>query len=582
MQKGNHPSTKKVMLTTAEANALKERIKKGELTDKDVNHLLGLISFNLWLQERLSRAKLTIKRLRQIFGFKNESREKSKKKSPDKESSNDSKTELDAADNGDSDKSPHDAPSDTDSDNKAMAKVPEWYPEKNHGRYAASDYTGCPTIHISFEDEWLKEGKCPQCAECNTGAKVYVVQPMVLVLLDSQPLISGYQYHIEKGRCSVCNTIYKAQIPEDLANRPKYSSQCITSLAISHYYAGQPFNRIEALQAAQGVPLADSTQYDLMNNFYMSTVSHVMGALEACAANGYGLFFDDTPGNILEQITANKKTDDKKSKASVHATALLSEYEGHRIYLFNTNTLTAGKEFAKLLQIRESADPFITMTDASASNFPEVDDGLAAQWVISLCLSHARRKFVELTEDGDQDTEFVLDIIGQVYQNERYCKDHSLSDQERLLYHQQHSQPLMESLRIWFNNLILYQKIEPNSLMGQAIIYLLKRWHWLTQFLRIAGAPLDNNVCEQAIKVLIRYRKNSLFYRTYYGASIGDAMMSVIHTAVHAKVNIFDYLTRLQQYKYYVETSPSDWLPWNYQKTLAALTQVESGVANVG
>jgi hypothetical protein len=53
----------------------------------------------------------------------------------------------------------------------------------------------------------------------------------------------------------------------------------------------------------------------------------------------------------------------------------------------------------------------------------------------------------------------------------------------------------------------------------------------LTQLLRVPGAPLDNNVCERALKKAIRHRNNSLFYRTERGAHVGDMFMSLIHTA---------------------------------------------------
>ena len=55
-------------------------------------------------------------------------------------------------------------------------------------------------------------------------------------------------------------------------------------------------------------------------------------------------------------------------------------------------------------------------------------------------------------------------------------------------------------------------------------------WDRLTLFLRQAGAPLDNNICERALKKTIRHRKNSLFYKTENGAGAGDLFMSLIHT----------------------------------------------------
>ncbi len=395
----------------------------------------------------------------------------------------------------------------------------------------------------------------------------------MLIFLDSQPLIAGERYQLQKGRCSVCETYFTAPVPDALIDRPKYTVSCYTSIAIHHYYAGLPFKRLETLQAAQGIPLPDSTQYDLMASLYQSVIETIVGSLRACAANGNNLYFDDTPGRIIEQTLKNKVALRAQDKKGIHATALLSEYRGHRIYLFDTNTDTAGKQLKSLFSQRTSDEEFVTMSDASASNFPMLNETLLARWIISLCLTHGRRKFFELLGDEeDDDIAFVIELIAKVYQHERHCKEEKLTAEERLNYHKKHSEPIMSAMKTWFNNLLLYKKVEPNSRLGEAIVYMLKRWHWLTQFLRVPGAALDNNICELAIKVLIRYRKNALFYRTFYGARIGDAMMSILHTAAHAGVNIFDYLNTLQEQADLVQENPENWLPWCYQETLVAQT----------
>jgi transposase len=82
--------------------------------------------------------------------------------------------------------------------------------------------------------------------------------------------------------------------------------------------------------------------------------------------------------------------------------------------------------------------------------------------------------------------------------------------------------------------------VEPNSALGGAILYLLKHWEKLTLFLRVPGAPLDNNICEQALKKAIRHRRNSLFYKTRHGAHAGE-----------------------------LSANPQNWMPWNYRATLA-------------
>ena len=262
MASGKNKAPKQVALSDQQADELKDRIKQNKLTNRDMDILLGLLAFNLWLQERLARAKLSIKRLRHLFGFKNESRKKSKKSDKDKSSDSDDKGGDDDSENNES---TSDTPEENTTQNKAEELTPQWDPSKNHGRYGANDYTGCPTVHVPFENPQLKEGKCPDCAECNTEANVYAEDPTILIFLDSQPLISGQRYALEKGRCTVCQTYFTAPMPEALENQPKYSNNCLTTLAIMHYYAGLPFNRIETLQNLQGVPFADATQYDLMN-----------------------------------------------------------------------------------------------------------------------------------------------------------------------------------------------------------------------------------------------------------------------------------------------------------------------------
>lgn len=189
------------------------------------------------------------------------------------------------------------------------------------------------------------------------------------------------------------------------------------------------------------------------------------------------------------------------------------------------------------------------------------------------CLVHGRRKFYEVFNSFPDECGFVLDIISQVYQHEAHCKQNGFDQQMRLQYHQENSQPLMEALRVWLNNQLLHHLVEDNSGLGEATRYMLRHWNALTKFLSVAGAPIDNSLCEQAIKVAIRHRRNSLFYKTFKGAQVGDCLMSVIHTAAKNNVNIFDYLNSLQRYQKLVRANPNAWLPWNYQNTLANTTE---------
>jgi hypothetical protein len=101
---------------------------------------------------------------------------------------------------------------------------------------------------------------------------------------------------------------------------------------------------------------------------------------------------------------------------------------------------------------------------------------------------------------------------------------------------------------------------------------MLKHWLELTQFLRVAGAPLDNNIVGRSLKIPIRGRRTWLFYKTEYGAMIGGVLTSVIYTCVLSGVNPLNYLIALQEHKNQIVKEPERWLPWNYQEALATLS----------
>ena len=146
-----------------------------------------------------------------------------------------------------------------------------------------------------------------------------------------------------------------------------------------------------------------------------------------------------------------------------------------------------------------------------------------------------------------------------------------MSPEQRLCFHQELSGPLMKGLNEWMEAQVGEHKTEPNSGLGKATSYLLNHWLKLTLFLRQAGAPIDNNLAERALKKAILNRKNALFYKTLNGTGVGDLFMSLIYTCELNRANPFDYLTELQRHAAELKQKPSEWMPWNYRETLAQL-----------
>ncbi len=179
-----------------------------------------------------------------------------------------------------------------------------------------------------------------------------------------------------------------------------------------------------------------------------------------------------------------------------------------------------------------------------------------------------RRNFVDVAGDFPNECQYAVETLGKVYHNDAITSEENMSPAHRLYFHQANSGPLMEELHCWLKQQFDDKKVEPNSSQGKAITYMLNHWNELTLFLSVAKAPLDNNICERAIKMAILHRKNSLFYKTEHGAYIGDMSMSLIHTCALSQINLFEYFTELQKNCSAVFRTPHQWLPWNYQEKI--------------
>ena len=152
--------------------------------------------------------------------------------------------------------------------------------------------------------------------------------------------------------------------------------------------------------------------------------------------------------------------------------------------------------------------------------------------------------------------------------NDRKTKQ--MEPDERLKFHQKYSAPIMDKLKSYANSLIDKKKVEPNSGFGKAINYLNNHWEGLTLILRDGNAPLSNNECERTIKSSVLIRKNSYFYKTCWGAFIGDTLLSIIKTCDLNGVNPYDYLIAVQANFEDVSKRQHAWLPWNYTQNVGA------------
>jgi transposase len=533
-----------------EWEALIGRAQAGPLDEADCRTLQAVVETLERLMQLLADKATTIQRLRQIlFGASTEK----------------TRQVLKTADQDQT------APGETESASPSPGGEPEansQHQKKGHGRHGAAAYTGAPRIQVSHPT-FTSGDTCPQC---QTG-KVYAApQPALWVRMTGQAPLGAVVYELEKLRCNLCGEIFTAPAPDGV-DAAKYDARSAAIIALLKYGSGLPFHRLEQLQGSLGIPLPASTQWEIVKD----TAHPLKPAFEALvrqAAQGEVLYNDDTTMKILSQmgathqaITEDAEAADGSQRSGIFTSGIVSTGEGRKIALFFTGRQHAGENLQDVLQRRaEELGPPIQMCDALSRNPSKTFETLLAH-----CLAHGRRKFVEVAERFPKQCRYVLETLGTVYQNDAITHQQGMSPQERLLFHQARSGPLMDQFKAWATTQIDDRKVEPNSGLGKAIAYINNHWDKLTLFLRVPGAPLDNNLCERALKKAILHRKNALFYKTQNGARVGDVFMSLIHTCQLNGVNPFDYLTELQQHAGELARNPQDWMPWNYRVTLQSV-----------
>jgi hypothetical protein len=516
-----------VQLSTAELEQLLAEVRP-QLSPASYGLIESLLRTLVWIMGLLEQKQTTIARLRRlIFGEKTE---KARKIFPDSF--------------------------------QVTAGSDEPKPKrKGHGRKGAKDYRGARRAKVPHPKLHLGD-LCPKCLK---GRLYLFNQPAQVIRIVAQPIFQATIFELERLRCALCGALFTAPAPPE-AGEGKHDSSVGIMLAVLRYGMGQPMYRTDKWQSHFGVPLPASTQWKLIAAA-APTPEIVYEALVDFAANGSIIHTDDT---TMRVHSLRQEISEKDARTGIFTTGLISRVGQHQIALFFTGQKHAGENFDLTLKRRMAGlDKPIHMCDGLLRNISK-----EFETILCNCLCHGRRQVVDVAENFPEPSRKIIEVLAEVCRVDAQAKEQQLSDPDRLLLHQTRSKPLLDELHQWMQDQLDQKQVEPNSGLGQALNYLLRRWEPLTRFLSVPGAPLDNNLAERALKMAILHRKNSLAFMTLRGARVGDVFMSLIHTCELNHVNPFDYLMSLQQHTPLVARTPTEWLPWNY---CDALESVDTG-----
>jgi len=532
-------STAFVDLSENELDALLDRIEQAKthglaLSAGDYELLTGAVMMLANMQERLDNNDLSVHKLRKLLGMV-----RSSEKLRDVLPAGDSKSSSGAGN------------STRDKEDKKKRNAPKKKKPPNK-----------PQLH-NHAIEGITKGD--RCEQCNAG-KLYKYTPAVLLRVTGNAPLSCHKHVAEQFRCNSCGEIYTAKLPEHVtADGPRdqqYGYSARSVLCIGKYFAGSPFYRQEHINGLLGMSISASTIFDQCEKV-ANALNPVFKAIKRVAADATLFYLDDTTNRILEQKPVMKKSRDGRDRlrSGIYTSAVLAiADDGKRLVLFQTNIGHAGEFMQEILDTRDTArSPPMLMSDALSANHVT-----GHKFDKCLCNAHGRRGFVELIEQSPDEVVYALELYQHAWVNEVHCVDKALSPEQRRDYHEAHSLPHLQTLLAWCHEKLDSDVVEPNSNLGKAMQYFIRHFDGLSAFCNVLGAPVDNNEIERLIKLIVRARKNSLFFKTAVGADISDIITSVLAICNENEVNAFHYLNAVQRNQAAVKASPEKWFPWNY------------------
>jgi transposase len=532
---------------------------KAQLGQSDFDLFKRLLNTILAVTAILNSQRAMLARLRRLFGLSSSEKTRNLLGSPE-----DTTTPPDEPGTGPSE--PDSSPSGQD----GPCVDPKRNKRKGHGRLPTSMYEAATHVAVPHQS-LLVGGACPAC---RSGKLYELKEPAQILRIFGQPLLAGICWDCQRLRCSACGAVHTARAPAE-AQGPKFDESAAAMLALCRYSLGLPHNRLEKLQRNMKLPIPASTQWEVIEENALA-FEPVFAELEKQAAQGEVVHNDDTYARLLAfmgerraKLLHDAELPDPE-RVGLFTTAIVSITNDEPLVLFYTGRKYAGENLSALLEARATElEPPVLMSDGLDSRNLPTGHAVTA----SNCLAHARRGIVDQVVNFPKECRHVLEVLRKVYRVDAECKKGGLSRDERLARHQRDSAPAMQGLKAWIEDELAQKRVEPNSELGKAYKYMLKRWEKLTLFLHRAGVPIDNNVCERTLKMAIRHRRNSLFYRSERGAEIGDMFMSLIHSAELRAENAFEYLTAVLRHEKAAAASPVDWLPWTYRATIERMNQ---------
>jgi transposase len=134
------------------------------------------------------------------------------------------------------------------------------------------------------------------------------------------------------------------------------------------------------------------------------------------------------------------------------------------------------------------------------SGFQKIDVRSDSRIQFAACWAHARRKIDECRKAYPDQVAYLDALIGMLYDVEDQIK--GLSAAQRLARRQSISRAVLSKMEAYLaSSAMSFPSVLPKSNLGEAAGYVRRHWEALNLFTAEASVPLDNNDCEQLMKI---------------------------------------------------------------------------------
>lgn len=157
------------------------------------------------------------------------------------------------------------------------------------------------------------------------------------------------------------------------------------------------------------------------------------------------------------------------------------------------------------------------------------------------CWAHARRKFFEITKISKTSgsAHIGLKFINKLYGVEHKANELNLSYENRKMYREENSKPILGKFKSWLEKTIL--RVPPKSALSKAMAYTMNNWEALNNYCLDGKITPDNNAIERMIKPFACGRKNWLFQGNTRGAEASAILYSLAQTCKINKIDPYKY-----------------------------------------